>query len=188
MKDYRLYTDAEIVSGVKSVDNQAFKALLFNRLTSINKYVLSNSGTEVDANEVNQRVLIAFYEKVRDGKYMLTENASLSTYLHRIGMNHWLTELKKRKKNPKSLDSILVEPILNEEDEDVFTTNESHMELRKAMSKLDETCRILLIGKYYYKTSDTELSEEIGNLSVENVRKRRYKCLSKLKRIYTTKK
>jgi len=187
LKDYRLYTDKEIVRGVKNLDNQAFKAILYNRLSYLKKYILNNSGTEENVSEIEQRTTIIFFENVRDNKFIFSDKSLLSTYLFSIGKNQWLKELKKRKLAPHSLESVAFNSLQAEDTNFSFQENQDYLELRTALSKLDDTCKTLLVGKYYYKISDVELSREIGDLSIENVRKRRYKCLIKLRKIFKNK-
>ena len=186
MKDFTFYSDQEIVEGVKRLDNQAFKAILHDRLKSIRKYVKNNSGSEEKAKEIEQRVVIVLFENVRDNKYTYSSSVKLSTYLFRIGKNLWLKELKKRK--DVSLESI---SFLESHEEAISVDDDKSGQinrLNELLENLKEPCKTLLLGKYYYKISDEELSNEIGNITLANVRKRRYKCIQQLRKLFSNQK
>lgn len=183
MENYRTYTDAAILDGIKNNDRQAYKAIYYDRVKSLRTYVLNNNGTTDDAYDIEQKSIIVLYEKVIAGHFVLT--SKLSTYLQAVGRNLWLKELKIKGKyiNESSYGDIDIGQ--SEEIElQLEPKNDDEAKLLKALNKLGEICQKLLKGKFYDNQSDKELSELMVDMTTENVRKRRYKCLQKMKKLF----
>lgn len=180
MKEYQQYTDYDIITGIKNFNNLAYKAIYYNRTETFRKYILKNGGSSQDADEVEQKTIIVLFEKIRDDKFKLNEGTRLSTYLFAIARNLWLKDLAKRGKNV-NIDKTQIgdEYIDDINDHDVKFRQEDL--LRSEIKLLNEGCRAILIGWYYFKKSYDQMAVEIGTTTADNIRKNKAKCMKKLK-------
>lgn len=180
LKTYSDLTDDEILEGIKLRNSVSFHALYNGRTDQLKRFVLNNNGSIDQANDIEQQCIIILYEQVVGEKLSLFANTKLSTYLYAIARNLWLKEIKK---GSTTISEEAIDIDLYYEDDTTFDyTNERT--LKKCLIEISDGCRKLLIGKYYDKKSDSQLCEELGDVSVDNIRKRRYKCMQKLKSLF----
>ncbi|MBK9630337.1 MAG: sigma-70 family RNA polymerase sigma factor [Saprospiraceae bacterium] len=173
------YSDLDIYNGLIADADWAYKVLLKDHTKACIDFVLSNHGDLMDAREIEQRVLIILYENIKSGKYQYSPKVKISTYLFSIAQHQWLNELKRKN---KFLPPLGVDFVHFPEDEyDKIYLNEKEERLIEYIHKLDPSCYKLIKYKYYDLLNDQEISIKMGDISIENVRKRRYKCLQKLK-------
>ncbi len=186
MKNFKKYSDKEIIEAIRSGDERGYKAVFYNRTASLKKYILSNGGDELNADNIEQKTVLILYEKIISGTFKLHPNTKLSTYLYSVGRNLWLKELQKKKKTIHSVDESLIQNrrfSIDDFDDSVREDDEMHEEiLVELLNKLDNDCLKILVGKFYENRSDEQISKSLGTISTENIRKRRYKCIQKLKR------
>src|SRR5690349_2251077 len=60
----------------------------------LSQYVLANNGSEQDAQDLFQEVLISFVQLVKEGRFR--GEASIKTFLFSLNRHKWLNELKRR--------------------------------------------------------------------------------------------
>lgn len=180
LRDHTHLTDSEILTGISARSDQAFQAIYHDRTIQLKNYITNNNGSPADAQDIEQKTIIVLYEKVISGHFSLT--SKLSTFLFSVGRNLWLKELRK-----KSLTNSLADDAYNDYEDINFTMeaeDDQEERLLSCLQQLGVACQRLLRGKYYDKMSDKDLSEALGDISEENVRKRRYKCIQKLKKFF----
>ena len=95
MKKTLLYSDTEMLAGLKSRNEKILKAYYKLFYSGIRHFVLKNSGSEEDARDLFQDVILVLFQKVRKDSFLLT--CSLSTYLFSVSRLLWFKELSKRK-------------------------------------------------------------------------------------------
>lgn len=64
---------------------------------SIKRYILNNSGTEADAEDIFQDAMVVILEKYMLDDFKLT--ATLKTYIYAVSKNLWLKKLRTKKGN-----------------------------------------------------------------------------------------
>jgi len=74
-------SDIELIEAIKQRDRNAFKYLYKNYTRPVIHFVKTNGGQEVDAEEIEQNVIIHIYEKIVSGGFVLNEDTKLSTYI-----------------------------------------------------------------------------------------------------------
>lgn len=179
------YSDKEIYIGLLHDYDWAYKALMEGHTSKLKEYVLNNGGDLQDSQDIEQRVLIILYENIRSGKYLFREDVKISTYLFSIAQHQWLGELKSRKKSKPTNEEYFVH--FSEDPTDTLYLDELVEVLLKILNDLDPDCYKLIKFKYYDHFNDEDISKLLESISVENVRKRRYKCLQKVKKYLITK-
>lgn len=177
--------DSELIAALTQRDRNAFIFLYKNYTGNIKHFVKNNGGQDVDAEEIEQNVIILLYEKIVSGNFVLNEGTQLSTYMYAVGKNMWY---KKLSKNSHQTKSEIPENIGEEIDFYENTENDQlEIEVVSALQNSDDDCKQILTMYYYDKKSMREIAETMGTISEENLRKRKYKCIQKLKKVLTNK-
>jgi RNA polymerase sigma factor (sigma-70 family) len=170
-------SDTEILQQLK--ENKYSKALkgLYNIFPAIQKYIIQNSGTKNDAEDVFQDALVVLYRKANDINFTLT--VSLKTYMEAIAKNLWMQELRRQKKIPIATQEIDL-PEISIDEELGFGNAET------AFKQLGEKCKALLTLFYFKKMNYKDIATTLA-FNDENVAKnQKYRCLQKAKENYLT--
>ncbi len=164
-----------IIECIKNRQNdKALSYLYSHTLKKVKKYILSNSGSNDEANDIFQDAVIIFFKSVIENKFELT--SSVDAYIFTISKNLWINTAK-RKRNLVHVD--IESHVLSADSSsqlDNMITKEKRNALDIAYSKLDAACRKLLGFVTYEKISMKELQEKMS-LSSENAAKTmHYRC------------
>ena len=141
--------------------------------------ILNNNGTEDDAADIFQDVLLAIYDKAKNGNFTLT--CPMEAFLYLVCKNKWINELKKRKSSKvtisdsegynKSEDSFkLAEEFILQQQRKKF--------LFEKLQELGETCKELLLLNWSEKTMYGVA--EVLNITYGYARKKKSDCIGKL--------
>jgi RNA polymerase sigma factor (sigma-70 family) len=186
MEIVKKYTDTELLAALKSpgsIDG-AVKYMYREYYDTLKIYTCNNSGSDQDAQDIFQEVLVAFIDLAQKGKFR--GESSIKTFLFSMNRHMWLNELKKRGRADKR-DTIFE----NEKDttlpdiSHVMAQNEMQQQVLAVVEELGETCKKILLAFYYENLS---IKEILANLSYENeqvVRNKKYKCLKQLEQLLT---
>jgi len=178
--------DIELIEALKQRDRNAFKYLYKNYTRAIKHFIKTHAGQEVDAEEIEQNVIILLYEKIVSGQFILNEGTKLSTYMFAVGKNMWY------KKSGRTV-SYKGEESFEETGEDfdfdgLFEpANEDEQKVISALKNIDPACKEILTLYYYDNKTMREIAEKMESITEENLRKRKYKCIQKLKKVLTDK-
>lgn len=187
MKDEQIYkSDEYLISALRQRDRSAFKYLYKNYTGPIKHFVKTNGGQDVDAEEIEQNVIVLLYEKITSGNFVLNEGTKLSTYMYAVGKNMWY------KKSGRTL-TLMGEESIAETGEDydfdgIFESADGDEQIIiSALQNTDHDCKEILTLYYYDNKSMREIAEKMESITEENLRKRKYKCIQKLKKVLTDK-
>ena len=182
--------DAALIAAIQAGDERALAQLYRLHWPMVSHFVLQNSGSEDDAQDVYQEGVMVFYEKVRDGSLELS--CQIKTYLYAVCRRLWLKRLTSKSRfGVRLLDddehggSIAALPAgaaddLREAEE--RETRFTHME--QALAQIGEPCRSLLEGFYLLDKSMQDLTAEFGYTNADNAKNQKYKCLVRLKKLF----
>lgn len=182
-------TDTEILILLKEQSNIAFAQLYQYHTKFVYKLVLDNSGNFDDAKDIEQLVIIHLYEKLIQGKFELNEGVKLSSYLYAVAKNIWLKKLTLNGKtsyvefdefNDLAQEDINIENLF-------ITEGPKEKVIIECIELLNNDCQAILTKYYYEEKAMREIAAEIVTISEENLRKRKYKCIQKLKEFYNQK-
>lgn len=178
-------TDREIFDGIARKDDKTFLFLYNKHKEQILRMVQKNSGNEADALDVFQEGLIALWTNIGQGKYQLRENTRISSYLHTLCRNLWISKLRKR----KVIYSIEDNPAYEIADEvnDMEERYQRIKLLEGQLKKLGNACQQLLRMFYYQKVALKEIAQTM-NLTEKSAKNNKYRCMQKLRTIYTDEK
>ncbi len=180
-------TDDALIAAIRSGDERALAHLYRLHWPMVSHFVLQNSGSEDDAQDVYQEGVMVFYEKVRDGSLELS--CQIKTYLYAVCRRLWLKRLTSRSRfGVRLLDDEEHGPYLNTgAEEDVLAAEEQDRRfatMSEALSHLGEPCRSLLEGFYLLDKSMQDLTAEFGYTNADNAKNQKYKCLVRLKKLF----
>lgn len=173
------HPDHKYIEALQKNDSLLIEEIYSHYATRIKHMVVKNSGTEMDAADLFQEVLIELHRKATQQQFILT--CPFDAFLYLVCRNRWINELHKRK-----IPSVTIKGDegfnLNEE---VFENYEALVikEKRKnlveeKLAELGEGCRNLLSLAWSGKPLQ-EVAEML-NFSYAYVRKKKTECMSKL--------
>ena len=179
--------DAALIAAIRAGDERALARLYRLHWPMVSHFVLQNSGSEDDAQDVYQEGVMVFYEKVRDGSLELS--CQIKTYLYAVCRRLWLKRLTSKSRfGVRLLDDDEHAPYLNTGAEDDLLAAEEldrrFATMGEALAHLGEPCRSLLEGFYLLDKSMQDLTAEFGYTNADNAKNQKYKCLVRLKKLF----
>lgn len=182
-------TDDALIAAIRGGDERALAHLYRLHWPMVSHFVLQNSGSEDDAQDVYQEGVMVFYEKVRDGSLELS--CQIKTYLYAVCRRLWLKRLTSKSRfGVRLLDDEEHGPYLNTgAEDDVLAAEEQDRRfatMSEALDRLGEPCKSLLEGFYLLDKSMQDLTAEFGYTNADNAKNQKYKCLVRLKKLFFT--
>jgi RNA polymerase sigma factor (sigma-70 family) len=184
MEPIRNFPDSELVANLRSgfrMDDM-IKTIYRNHFDSLGWYVMNNSGSRQDAEDVFQEVMVAFIDLVQKDKFR--GESTVKTFLFSLNRFTWLNELKRRGR-------ALAREEKYEREQDKVELDTGHLiadregkaEVVRLVEELGETCRKILLLFYYENLSMKEILETMHYENEQVVRNKKYKCLKQLEQM-----
>lgn len=176
--DYNNYSDEIIVAEIKNDSIKAENILYKKYYNSLFEFISKKCyyANTQDAEDLIQETMIDCIENIRDNRF--EHRGTLFAYISKICLYKWIKNNKDKKKLHLvcPLDDIGDSP--NDKEEFPYKKY-----AKIAFKELDDLCKNILILLYYRKRSYNEIFIKFSELGSEsNVRKRKYKCMSKLRK------
>ena len=154
----------------------------------LTKWMVSRGGAESDAYDVFQEGLVVLFEKSVDSEFALT--CKLSTYLFAVCKRIWFK--KTQQNNRYSSVDLSTEGDEEEgtfeafeEDLSIHEEKEAHFEkMEQSLNQLGSPCAELLKSFYIEDKSMLEIAKDFGYTNAENAKTQKYKCLTRLKKLF----
>jgi RNA polymerase sigma factor (sigma-70 family) len=188
MEAIRNFPDSELVANLRAGKrmDETIKSIYRNYFDGFCWYVMNNSGTRHDAEDIFQEVLVAFIDLVQKDKFR--GESSVKTFLYSLNRFTWLNELKRRGR-------ALVREEKYEKAQDQTETDASHLiadregkaEVMRLVGELGETCKKILLLFYYENLSMKEILDATEYENEQVVRNKKYKCLKQLEQMINEK-
>jgi len=176
-------TDAELVEACLAGRREAFDAIVERHRRHVYQLCYRFVGNHEDASDLAQDVFIRAYRGLKNFK----KEASLGTWLYRIGVNVCLNRVSSKAPKPESL-----EPLLMTSDEriasrgetagDAVLREERAEQVRAAIAKLPKKQRTTLILRVYHELPHDEIAKIVGS-SVGAVKANFFHALNNLKKL-----
>lgn len=171
--------DAEILELLRANKYSKAAEKLYGYFPVIKKFILKNSGTKQDAEDIYQDALIILMRKAQESQFVLT--SSLNTYLYSVCRFLWSDQLKRKSKKVEK-DFEKVEGFIASDQISEDIKNESEFALaEKAVSSLGEKCRQLLRLFYFEKISMKEIALKLKFATEKVAKNQKYRCIEKAK-------
>lgn len=133
------HSDKKLIEGIRRGDDETLNYLYNNHFDLIRNYILKNSGTEDDAYDIFQDVMVALFKRVSKNHIDLT--IDLQGYLFVIARNLWTVQLRRvKRKHSTEVD------FADEDEDDVSGLLDTPIEqiVQRSFLKLDPECRKVL--------------------------------------------
>lgn len=169
----------EILDGIREHNTVVLEHIYQTYYDQIRYLVISNSGTQNDAEDIYQEALIVIYRKLKAGELEI-ENCSFNTYLYSVCKLLWLKQLEKKRIRPDELAE--QENLSDFEQEDllkVYEKSEKYKLFQKHFSRLQSDCKRVLeltLEKYSLR----EIANKMGYGSEKYAKKKKYLCKERL--------
>lgn len=180
-------SDDELLIGLATGSDGALTQLYRRYFPMVLHLVLNNSGNEDDAKDIYQEALVVLYEKVSADSLDL--NCQLKTYIYSVSRRLWLKQLSRRSRAGTGRDEAYFQgtdvPAPVEDDLATHEMRDRQFDLMaESLGKLGEPCRTLLEDFYIRHFSMQQLTEKFGYTNTDNAKTQKYKCLTRLKRLF----
>lgn len=171
-----------LIDSIKANDEQVLKNLYNENFYKTQQYILNNSGSVEEAEDMYQDAFVTVWENVQDSKFVPKNASALNGYLYTIAKNKWLNHLNSaRYRKTNSYDTNM--NVLNEEStemNDEFENNDDINEVANAFNRLGEACKKLLSAFYYDNKSLREIAK-VFEITEASARNKKYRCTEKLR-------
>jgi RNA polymerase sigma factor (sigma-70 family) len=174
-----IYTDEAIIAGLKARDTEIINYVYQKSYNQVKFLVTSNSGTQMDSEDVFQDALFLLYQKISKETLKLT--SSFSTYLYAICRHLWLQKLSRNRinyeyKEAMNLDEWQDKNTIDEQIEEYEKYKLFHQHFLK-LKPNDQKVLKLFMSKISLK----EIAHIMGYKSDKYAKVRKYICKEKLK-------
>jgi RNA polymerase sigma-70 factor (ECF subfamily) len=176
-------TDADLVEACLAGRREAFDTIVERHRRHVYQLCYRFVGNHEDASDLAQDVFIRAYRGLKTFK----SQASLGTWLYRIGVNVCLNRVSAKAPKSESL-----EPLLSTSDEriashgedatDALLRGERAVRVRAAIAKLPRKQRATLVLRVYHDLPHDEIARVLGS-SVGAVKANFFHALNNLKKL-----
>lgn len=184
------FTDIQIIEGLLSRDttlcNQIAVFLYSDNNKSISHFVLNNSGSLQDAEDLFQDSIITFMNQVWQKKYQLQDDTKLSTYFFAIAKNNWLKKLERDgKKYNWDLQFLKnqSEIISNDSAIEIMIEKEEIESSWTIFNQLGELCKKVLTAYYFEEKTMEEIALTFGFTNAQTAKTRKFRCMQDLRNL-----
>lgn len=179
-KDGNTYqrSHAAWLEGLRNNDTATVRELYTLHFPAVRNYVLKNSGSQHDAQDIFQEALTVLWLNAKEGRVQANGHADLGGYLFQVARNKWLDKL--RSPVHKRMHMVIDEQITVADHADEDGIEERISRLRHVYAKLDERCRTVLDLFYYERNDLATIAERMG-VTEESIRTIKYRCMMKLR-------
>lgn len=167
------YTVEAIIDGLKTSDNVVLEYVYRKYFPVVRFFVIKNSGTDEDAQDIFQEALILIYRRLKEESLNLT--CAFKTYLYSVCRILWLRQLEKRKIKTDGLVDNQVFVHLEEQVEDQAKEQERFRLYQKHFGTLRKDCQEIL-QLFLKKVPLKEIAKMVNISSEKYLKKRKYEC------------
>lgn len=175
-------TNAGIIKLLKSdqkSDRQEGMLYLYKSMyDKVKHYVYKNNGNISEADDIFQDSMVALYKLARNEQ--LKDDINLEAYFFTICKNHWLKELKKKKRNVE-----LTEQHENvaaiETQESILLTEERKKIMNDLIGRFGDSCYKVLRYYYYEKRRMKEIAKLLSMTNEQAAKDKKASCMKKLR-------
>jgi RNA polymerase sigma factor (sigma-70 family) len=182
------FSDAELLANLQSGTyiNESIRSIYKDHFGGLSWFVINNSGSQQDAEDIFQEVVIDFIDAVQKNKFR--GESSVKTFLYSLNKYAWLNELKRKGRAIQR--EIRYERAQDREEIDVahfISFREARTQVMLIIERLGEDCKKILVMFYYENLSMKEIVEKTKYETEQVVRNKKYKCLKQLQQMLNEK-
>jgi len=169
-----LHDDARLVEAIGRGDHEALVSLYRSSRPPVTAYVMRNSGTPDDAEDMLQEALVILWERVRSGRF--TYEAKLETFIVGTVKNLWWRRLARaRREIPSAPDPDTPDPDPCSPLDALVESEESGL-LAAALRRIGDQCRTLLLLFYWEEMTMEDIARKMGFANADTAKAKKYQC------------
>jgi len=184
------HNEQNLLSALAKGERQATEQLYKHHYPIVHKWLLKNGCDPDDTADLFQEAMLVLFGKVQNDDFRLT--SSVGTYIFSVTKHLWFNKMRNSANRQVSFfDNTDTEEhgleVAYQDDLNVHLEREGHFnQLNLALRQLGEPCRSLLVAYYHKEKSMAEIARSFGYTNPENAKTQKYKCLARLKKIFST--
>lgn len=173
-------TNHEIINDLKRENNSAFGRLYKEHFSMVRYFVIRNSGTGNDAEDVFQDTMMILVRKLRQENFVLT--ASLKTYIMAIAKNIWLKQLNA--KAVRQRETILYNDAFFASINQSIEQDRTYWDkLQTYLTRITHHCRGLIHDMFFRKKTIQQIQQEYGYSTKHNAQNQKHKCIEQIRKV-----
>jgi len=177
-------TEEALLALIREGDDIAFRYLYKRTFPHVRQFVVNNNGKEADAEDVFQDGILALWNNIQKGSFILHDEVKISSYLSKICRYRWL----ERVKSAGHKRSVALPEHVERADESSnalgsLISSEEIVDLENKFRQLGDKCQEILKLYYYEKKSMAEIAT-ILDMQPNSVKNEKYRCMEKLKKLF----
>lgn len=178
MMDKKLHSDQMYIDGLIQNDSAVIQSIYKKFVPKVKHYIQNNSGSDDQAQDVIQEVLIAIYTQAKTKGLQLT--CPFDAYFFLLCKRRWLNELKKSSNKEVTLrdENVSMDESVQEMAFQTEAFDEKQSLFEEMFQKLGEKCQEVLRLSFIAKTME-EVAEKL-NVTYGYVRKKKSLCTGQL--------
>jgi RNA polymerase sigma factor (sigma-70 family) len=171
-----------LLEGLAANDTSAVETIYRENYSTIQAFIVKNSGYPEDARDIFQEAMIILFEKAKQESFELS--CQIKTFIYSVCRRLWLKRLQQQSRYyPAS--EIIKETVPVEDELEVHEKLNIDLTLMEnALSKIGDPCKSILEAYYIQKKSMPEIADMFGYTNADNAKTQKYKCLLRLKKIF----
>ena len=182
-KNQSVMTGDLIIKQFINNENNMLEKIYQHNYKIVRNYVLKNNGSESDAKDIFQDAIMITWMNLKEGKFVVKNEFSLSAYLYKIAKYKWLDKLKSPKN--KITSNMKVHDFKDEAigQDEYFESERKLKYLGILFSRLDSKCKEVLNQFYYERKNLEEIANHLS-YDIGSIRTIKYRCMQKLRKMH----
>ena len=178
MADKNLHPDQMYIDGLVQNNSSVIQSIYKKFVPKVKNYIRTNSGSDDEAQDIIQEVLIALYNQAKTKGVELT--CPFDAYFFLLCKRRWLNELKKSSNKEVTLmdENVSIDESVQEMTFQTEAFDEKQSLFDEMFQKLGEKCQEVLKLSFVTKTME-EVAEKL-NVTYGYVRKKKSLCTGQL--------
>ena len=178
MVDKNLHPDQIYIDGLVQNNSSVIQSIYKKFVPKVKNYIRTNSGSDDEAQDIIQEVLIALYNQAKIKGLELT--CPFDAYFFLLCKRRWLNELKKSSNKEVTLmdENVSIDESVQEMTFQTEAFDENQSLFDEMFQKLGEKCQEVLKLSFVTKTME-EVAEKL-NVTYGYVRKKKSLCTGQL--------
>jgi RNA polymerase sigma factor (sigma-70 family) len=178
MTEQKLHSDQMYIDGLVQNNSAVIQSIYKKFVPKVKNYIRTNSGSDDEAQDVIQEVLITIYNQANTNGLQLT--CPFDAYFFLLCKRRWLNEIKKVSNKEVTLkdENVSIDESVQEMTFQTEVFDEKQSLFDEMFQKLGEKCQEVLKLSFVTKTME-EVAEKL-NVTYGYVRKKKSLCTGQL--------
>lgn len=173
-----------LLQGLAKNEKKAIETIYKENYNVVQALIINNNGTTDDAKDIFQEAMMVLYQKVKSGTFEL--NCQIKTYIYSVSRRLWLKRLLHQNRFSVIDNHHDLQTVVEEDMEESDRRDAEFIMMEKALNSLGEPCKSLIEAFYIQKKSMQDIAASFGYTNADNAKNQKYKCLTRLKKLFFT--